>query len=217
MRPAARHGGSVRLVSIPRTNHVERNHARSLALHDAIGSCILKLPLPAEIGEPRVYAGSRSPAWYARGASFALFLHDMVNINRILCPVDLSEFSRDALHHALALAEWYHAQITVLHVYSAVQPLVPVRGLVESVALPPPVRPDEIAEEVRRFCVSTLGDPGQSIEVVVRDGNATKEIVLLAEELLADCSCWALTGGVASNVCFSVPSLKKCFVVRASR
>ena len=110
----------------------------------------------------------------------------MVNINRILCPVDLSEFSRDALHHALALAEWYQAQITVLHVYSAVQPLVPVRGFCESVVLPPPVRPDEIAEEIRRFCVSTLGDPGQSVEIVVREGNATKEIVLLAEQLLAD-------------------------------
>ena len=110
----------------------------------------------------------------------------MVNINRILCPVDLSDFSRDALHHALALAEWYHAQITVLHVYSGVQPLVPVRGLAASVPVAAPVRPDEIAEEVRRFCVSTLGDAGQSIEVVVREGNATKEIVLLAEELLAD-------------------------------
>lgn len=110
----------------------------------------------------------------------------MVNIKRILCPVDLSDFSRDALHHALALAEWYHTQITVLHVYSAVQPLVPVRGVAESVVLPPPVRPDEIAEEVRRFCVSSLGDLGQSLDVVVREGNATKEIVLLAEEMLSD-------------------------------
>jgi nucleotide-binding universal stress UspA family protein len=49
----------------------------------------------------------------------------MVNINRILCPVDLSEFSRDALHHALMLAAWYDAQVTVVHVYSAPPPLVP--------------------------------------------------------------------------------------------
>ena len=35
----------------------------------------------------------------------------MVNIERILCPVDLSVFSRDALHHALALARWYEAQV----------------------------------------------------------------------------------------------------------
>jgi len=37
----------------------------------------------------------------------------MVNIKRILCPVDLSQFSRDALHQALALARWYEAQGTV--------------------------------------------------------------------------------------------------------
>jgi nucleotide-binding universal stress UspA family protein len=111
----------------------------------------------------------------------------MVNINRILCPVDLSEFSRDALHHALALAGRYRAQITVLHVYTAVQPLVPVRGLAESVPLSPaPVRPDELAEEVRAFCISTLGESGKSVEVVVREGNATKEIVRLAEERLTD-------------------------------
>jgi hypothetical protein len=30
----------------------------------------------------------------------------MVEINRILCPVDLSEFSRHALDHALALVPW---------------------------------------------------------------------------------------------------------------
>jgi hypothetical protein len=35
----------------------------------------------------------------------------MVNIKRILCPVDLSQFSGDDLHHALALARWYEAQV----------------------------------------------------------------------------------------------------------
>ena len=90
----------------------------------------------------------------------------MVNINRILCPVDLSEFSRDALHHALALARWYEAQVTVCHVYSAPQPLLPVTGMPGNVPLPPPVQPDEIAEEVRRFCASFTqrqqGSPSRS-------------------------------------------------------
>ena len=40
----------------------------------------------------------------------------MVNIKRILCPVDLSQFSRDALHHALALARWYEAKSDFLSV-----------------------------------------------------------------------------------------------------
>src|SRR5262249_21906578 len=40
----------------------------------------------------------------------------MIEITRILCPVDLSEISRRALEHATALARWYDAQLTVLHV-----------------------------------------------------------------------------------------------------
>ena len=110
----------------------------------------------------------------------------MVTVNRILCPVDLSEFSRDALHHAQALAKWYEAKVTVFHVYSAPQPLLPVTGMPGNVSLLPPVQPDEVAEHVRRFCVSSLGDTGESVESVVREGNPTKEIVLLAEQLPAD-------------------------------
>ena len=110
----------------------------------------------------------------------------MVNIDRILCPVDLSQFSRDSLHHALALAKWYEAQVTVCHVYSAPQ-LFPFTGVPGNVPLPPPpVQPDDVADEVRRFCALSLGDSAQSVEIVVREGNATKEIVLLAEQLPAD-------------------------------
>lgn len=110
----------------------------------------------------------------------------MVTINRILCPVDLSEFSRDALHHAMALAKRYSAKITVFHAYSAPQPLVPVTGMPGNVHLLLPVQPDEVAKHVREFCVSSLGDTGESVEIIVREGDATKEIVQLAEQLPAD-------------------------------
>ena len=40
----------------------------------------------------------------------------MVEFKRILCPVDFSESSTRALAHAAALARWYEAQLTVLHV-----------------------------------------------------------------------------------------------------
>jgi nucleotide-binding universal stress UspA family protein len=110
----------------------------------------------------------------------------VVSITRILCPVDLSEFSRDALRHALALAEWYEAQVTVCHIYSAPQPLLPVTGMPGDVALPPPVKLDEIAEHVRQFCASSFQDSGKPVEIVVTEGNAAKEIVSLAERLPAD-------------------------------
>jgi len=111
----------------------------------------------------------------------------MVNIDNILCPVDLSQFSRDSLHHAFALARWwYGAQVTVCHIYSAPQSLLPIAGMPGNVPPPPPVEPDDIVEEVRRFCASSLTESWQSVEIIVRGGNATKEIVLLAEQLPAD-------------------------------
>ena len=44
----------------------------------------------------------------------------MAQIKRILCPIDFSECSLRALHHGLALARWYDASITVLHVFTNV-------------------------------------------------------------------------------------------------
>jgi nucleotide-binding universal stress UspA family protein len=40
----------------------------------------------------------------------------MLRVERILCPIDLSEASRHALDHAVVLARWYSAPVTVLHV-----------------------------------------------------------------------------------------------------
>ena len=54
----------------------------------------------------------------------------MATIRRILCPVDLSEASQHAIEHALALARWYGASISALHVYSPMFMSVP--------GLPPP-------------------------------------------------------------------------------
>jgi nucleotide-binding universal stress UspA family protein len=41
----------------------------------------------------------------------------MVEIRSILCPVDFSDFSRRALDHAVTVARWYGARLTVLYVH----------------------------------------------------------------------------------------------------
>mgnify|MGYP003338474543 CR=1 FL=1 len=41
----------------------------------------------------------------------------MITMTRILCPVDFSDASKHALTHAVALARWYNARLTVQHVY----------------------------------------------------------------------------------------------------
>jgi len=54
----------------------------------------------------------------------------MINIARILCPIDFSESSGLALRHAIATAKWYGSRVTVLHVVSYV-PAVDVMPLLE--------------------------------------------------------------------------------------
>lgn len=110
----------------------------------------------------------------------------MIEIKRILCPVDLSEHSRHAVDHALALAKWYEAQVTVLHVFSAPQPIVPAAGLPAAFPVLPPIRSDDIAEEVRRFCGPDTLAPGGPASVAVTDGNPAREIATFAERLPAD-------------------------------
>ena len=41
----------------------------------------------------------------------------MIQIKRILCPVDFSDFSRHALDEAIAIAHLYDACVTALHVF----------------------------------------------------------------------------------------------------
>ena len=54
----------------------------------------------------------------------------MINIARILCPIDFSESSNLALRHAIATAKWYGSRVTVLHVVSYI-PAVDVMPLLE--------------------------------------------------------------------------------------
>jgi len=46
----------------------------------------------------------------------------MIELQRILCPIDFSDYSRHALDHALTLARWYESALTVLYVH----PIVPM-------------------------------------------------------------------------------------------
>jgi len=41
----------------------------------------------------------------------------MTSITHILCPVDFSDFSARAVGHALSMAKWYEARLTLLHVF----------------------------------------------------------------------------------------------------
>lgn len=108
----------------------------------------------------------------------------MVDVQRIVCPIDFSDASRHALEHAAASARWYRAHLTVIHVYSTPVPWGVAAGAPAVAPIVPAVQPQEVITEVRRFSAGVLAD--DSLEVVVSEGNPSKEIVRLADERQAD-------------------------------
>lgn len=103
----------------------------------------------------------------------------MIEIRHILCPIDFSEFSRHALHQAVAVAGWYESELTVLYVFATLP----------SIDLPPvtleDAERDRLLAEMQRF-VGRM-PPELSVKLVVREASDVRtEILAQAEVLNAD-------------------------------
>jgi nucleotide-binding universal stress UspA family protein len=110
----------------------------------------------------------------------------MIEIRRILCPIDFSDYARRALDHAIAIARWYEATVTVLHVFSPA-PVAAV-GLGPLVSEPIPLAPvdrDRLLADTKAFA-ETESAPGITIEAVVREGTTAAEILEQAASMKAD-------------------------------
>lgn len=108
----------------------------------------------------------------------------MIRLQRILCPVDLSEFSRRALHHAVALARWYDADVTALSVRPTVLTPTPWVEYPASFPLESPEDRQRADDAVRAFVRETAGPVGAN--VVLKEGPVVSEIITAAMELPAD-------------------------------
>jgi len=110
----------------------------------------------------------------------------MVEIRRVLCPIDFSQHSRLALDHALAIAKWYGSTVTVLHVYCTTPAAPYTRGLpsYKSIAVTRSNR-ERLLEETGRF-IAAEAPTGASIEIVLCEGDAASEILNQANSLGAD-------------------------------
>jgi nucleotide-binding universal stress UspA family protein len=109
----------------------------------------------------------------------------MIDIQRILCPIDFSDFSRRALDHAVAMARWYKASITAVHV----DPAIEIVGYpAPMVGVPATWKFSDRAELVIRLqrFVELESAPGISIGTVVREGPAVTEILDQAAATSAD-------------------------------
>lgn len=113
----------------------------------------------------------------------------MIDIKRILCPADFSEFSRRALDYAVALARWYNSTITVLHVATPA-PAAAVAPYVGPEALQPFALTDVDRERLRRelrIFVAAEGAPGVAIDTRVEEGiDVHEEILVQAQRLASD-------------------------------
>jgi nucleotide-binding universal stress UspA family protein len=109
----------------------------------------------------------------------------MVVIDRILCPIDFSDISRHALLHAAAVARWYEAQLTALHVFTP--PYIP--SVMTSPELLRAVLPtDRGLQQLRDELNSWLGKLGEGLktEAIVDQGPATWCILDRASSMPAD-------------------------------
>ena len=102
-------------------------------------------------------------------------------IERILVPVDFSDFSREALRAAKEWASLYDATIDTLHVIAeALHPAYYVGG-VESIFDMHPDIEETVLERLDTFVAETDG-PGVEVRSHVRVGNAAPDIVEFVDE-----------------------------------
>ncbi len=110
----------------------------------------------------------------------------MIEFNRILCPVDFSESSTRALAHAAALARWYDAQLTVLHVVPTFDPVQVRAEIGVPVQILNPITRDEVAESMQPLLERAGVLPEAHVVVVAEEGDASTAIVDQALTTRAD-------------------------------
>jgi nucleotide-binding universal stress UspA family protein len=110
----------------------------------------------------------------------------MIEIRRILCPVDLSEHSRRALDHAVAIARWYGSRIIAIHVVSPapVSAYGPGPVVLEPAMMNAADR-DQLQASLDAF-VQAESAHGVTIDTAIREGNTAAEILAQAADLPAD-------------------------------
>lgn len=99
----------------------------------------------------------------------------MVDFKRILCPIDLSELSVRTLAYAGAVASWYDARLTALHVVPSFTPMDVQTGL-EPIDLVYPASRDEVLEQLRKTVVAAgLGEG--TVALAAEAGEAAATVV----------------------------------------
>jgi nucleotide-binding universal stress UspA family protein len=110
----------------------------------------------------------------------------MIEIRRILCPIDFSEPSRQALDHAAALAVRYRSTITVLNVCAPVPATLAAPGMpLLSAPVPSPADLNARLDSMKRFVETEIVTPAQ-MQFEIGEGDAASEILDRAQAISSD-------------------------------
>ncbi len=109
----------------------------------------------------------------------------MITFKHILCPTDFSDTSTRALTYATAIASWYEAQLTVLHVATTFdRPLEPMPAAAAAGA-PYPGSREAIIAKLRR-AIEQAGAMTLKVRPLAQEGIATQLIVDCGAAMRAD-------------------------------
>ena len=112
----------------------------------------------------------------------------MVSVRRILCPCDFSDYARRALHLSAALASWYRAELTAVHVIERFPvpglPIAPPPFRVPAAPPSPIVSLQAVREQLESFVRSTLN--GAAVTCALLEGDPSRQIVAHADHIEAD-------------------------------
>jgi len=107
----------------------------------------------------------------------------MRQIDKILCPVDLSDVSRHAIDHAVLLAGWYEAKVTALHVCNPI--IIPSTDFSVIGDTPAVVLTDDEISEARKQ-VAACFPSASDVEILIESGHPANRILERAASLPAD-------------------------------
>ena len=108
----------------------------------------------------------------------------ILNIKKILVPIDFSAMSKKAFHYALRLAEQFGCEIVLLHV---VEPESAIAGTRLAVDVFAQLEEDSTAAEADLAALTiSSGNGPDSITSAVRTGHAPNEITKAAKDLDVD-------------------------------
>ena len=112
----------------------------------------------------------------------------MLEIQRILCPIDFSDASRHALAHAVGIGQWYGARITALNVGSPMMILLSPPVLFTEFSgevLPGNTNRQALEDRVRDW-LSPARSAGLQTDIIVDEGNPAACILEHAASLPAN-------------------------------